>query len=65
MILVEFCALRLLGWTDLGWTPSLVVIIPVLARFCICGVAILLVISNPVLFKKLIEIVKSIPITCV
>lgn len=68
MVFVEFCALRLFSWTDLRRTSSLIVVIfPILAFCCIAIVTIpriLLVISNSILFEKLVEVIESISITC-
>lgn len=75
--LIELRSLRLLGWTNLRRTSSLIgmIMLPILTSTCLISRAtapsriahgtILLIVSDSILFQKLVEIAKSVSITCV
>jgi hypothetical protein len=75
MIFIEFSSLSLLCWTDLRWTTSFIimVVVPVLASSSLvsCSTSwialctVLISICNPVLLQKIVEVAKSISITCI
>mgnify|MGYP007026641975 FL=1 len=75
MIFIEFSSLCLLCWTDLRWTTSFIimVVVPVLASSSLvsCSTSwialctVLISICNSVLLQKIVEVAKSISITCI
>ena len=75
MVLIEFSSLSLFCWADLRWTSSFIVMVmvPILASSSlvswpsswIASCTVLVSVCNPILLQKIIEVAKSISITCI